>query len=93
MIRHMHIWTRTHPCLTNDLKSGNVCLTISNITNNYFYCNQNNLSFVLLLALFILQGLSFLLVFMTALELICAHAGSSSTEKTTDRYLLCFTDY
>ena len=64
--------------------------TSQTITSN---CNQNNLSFVLLLALFILQGLSFLLVFMTALELICAHAGSSSTEKTTDRYLLCFTDY
>ena len=37
-------------------------------------CDQNNTPFILLLIPYLLQGLSFLLVFMTALEFICAQA-------------------
>ena len=50
------------------------CQSISNATNNLFNCDQNNTPFLLLLIPNILQGLSFFLVFMTALEFICAQA-------------------
>ena len=57
-----------------DLDINGTCLSISNATNNLFYCDQNNTPFLLLLIPNILQGLSFFLVFMTALEFICAQA-------------------
>ena len=57
-----------------DLNINGTCLSISNATNNLFYCDQNNTPFLLLLIPNILQGLSFFLVFMTALEFICAQA-------------------
>ena len=60
--------------LTIDLNINGTCLSISNATNNLFYCDQNNTPFLLLLIPNILQGLSFFLVFMTALEFICAQA-------------------
>ena len=50
------------------------CQSISNATNNLLYCDQNNTPFLLLLIPNILQGLSIFLVFMTALEFICAQA-------------------
>ena len=52
----------------------NACVTISNATNNLYYCEENNIPFLLLLIPNALQGLSILLVFMTALEFICAQA-------------------
>ena len=60
--------------LTMHLNINGTCLSISNATNNLFYCDQNNTPFLLLLIPNILQGLSFFLVFMTALEFICAQA-------------------
>ena len=57
-----------------DLIINGTCQSISNATNNLFYCDQNNTPFLLLLIPNILQGLSFFLVFMTALEFICAQA-------------------
>ena len=60
--------------LTSRLIINGTCLSISNATNNLFYCDQNNTPFLLLLIPNILQGLAFFLVFMTALEFICAQA-------------------
>ena len=60
--------------LAIELNIDNTCTTISNATDNFFYCGQNNTPFLLLLIPYLLQGLSFLLVFMTALEFICAQA-------------------
>ena len=60
--------------MTIDFNINGTCLSISNATNNLFYCDQNNTPFLLLLIPNILQGLSFFLVFMTALEFICAQA-------------------
>ena len=60
--------------MTVDLNINGTCRSISNATNNLFYCDQNNTPFLLLLIPNILQGLSFFLVFMTALEFICAQA-------------------
>ena len=59
---------------TIDLNINGTCLSLSNATNNLFYCDQNNTPFLLLLIPNILQGLAFFLVFMTALEFICAQA-------------------
>ena len=50
----------------------NACHTVSNFMNNFFHCDQNNTPFLLLLIPSTLQGLSYLLVFMTTLEFICA---------------------
>ena len=50
------------------------CNTIANITKNLVHCPINNTPFLLLLIPNTLQGLSFLLVFMTALKFICAQA-------------------
>ena len=60
--------------LSCEFDFNDVCLTISNITDNYYYCTLNNTPFLLLFIPSILQGLSYLLVFMTALEFICAQA-------------------
>ena len=54
--------------LTSKININNACLTVSNFTNNFFHCDQNNTPFLLLLIPNILYGLSYLLVFMTALE-------------------------
>ena len=58
--------------LTSEININNACLTVSNFTNNFFHCDQNNTPFLLLLIPNILYGLSYLLVFMTVLEFICA---------------------
>ena len=60
--------------LVAQLNMNGSCLSIPELTDNYFICNENNTPFLLLLMPNILQGLSFLLVFMTALEFICAQA-------------------
>ena len=60
--------------LSCDLNINNACVTISNATNNLYSCKENNIPFLLLLIPNALQGLSILLVFMTALEFICAQA-------------------
>ena len=60
--------------LTSELNINGTCLTISNLTDNYFHCRQDNTSFLLLLIPEVLEGLFVLLVFMTALEFICAQA-------------------
>ena len=58
--------------ITNAL-TGN-CSDISTISNGKYYCTQNNLTFLLLIIPNVLHGLACLLVFMTALEFICAQA-------------------
>jgi len=60
--------------LTSELNINGTCLTISNWTDDYFHCHQDNTSFLLLLIPEVLEGLFVLLVFMTALEFICAQA-------------------
>ena len=60
--------------LTSEINISGSCQTISNVTDNFFYCNQNDTPYFLLIIPNILQGLSYLLVFMTALEFICAQA-------------------
>ena len=50
------------------------CTFISTINDNKFYCTQNNFTFLLLIIPYVLHGLAYLLVFMTALEFICAQA-------------------
>ena len=50
------------------------CSNISELTDNQLFCEENNIPFILLLVPNVLQGLSFLLVFMTALEFICSQA-------------------
>ena len=60
--------------LACDININNACVTISNATDNLYSCKTNNIPFLLLLIPNALQGLSILLVFMTALEFICAQA-------------------
>ena len=50
------------------------CSDISTISDGKYYCTQNNLTFLLLIIPYVLHGLAYLLVFMTALEFICAQA-------------------
>ena len=50
------------------------CSDISTISDGKYYCTQNNLTFLLLIIPYVLYGLAYLLVFMTALEFICAQA-------------------
>ena len=61
--------------LENHVVSDNgTCLNIAEATDNHFECIQHDVPFLLLIIPNLLQGLSFLLVFMTALEFICAQA-------------------
>ena len=60
--------------LSVDLNINNACLTISNFSDNAFHCDENNIAFLFLVIPNLFQGLSYLLVFMTALEFICAQA-------------------
>ena len=54
--------------------STGTCSDISTISDHKYYCTQNNLTFLLLVIPNVLHGLAYLLVFMTALEFICAQA-------------------
>ena len=65
-----------HSCyfLTIELNINGTCLTISDLTDNYFHCRQDNTFFLLLLIPEVLEGLFVLLVFMTALKFFCAQA-------------------
>ena len=49
------------------------CHSVAEVDHRY-YCDYNNTPFLLIIIPCILQGLSILLVFMTALEFICAQA-------------------
>ena len=60
--------------LSCDININNACVTISNATDNLYSCKTDNIPFLLLGIPSVLQGLSILLVFMTALEFICAQA-------------------
>ena len=57
-----------------EININNACVTIPNFTDGMYSCKTNDIPFLLLLIPNVLQGLSFLLVFMTALEFICAQA-------------------
>ena len=56
-----------------DALTGN-CSDIATISDGEYYCTQHNLTFLLLIIPYVLHGLAYLLVFMTALEFICAQA-------------------
>ena len=56
-----------------DAVSGN-CSDIATISDGKYYCTQHNLTFLLIIIPYVLHGLAYLLVFMTALEFICAQA-------------------
>ena len=58
----------------SELNIDGTCNSVANITDDLVYCPVNNIPFLLLLIPNTLQGLSFLLVFMTALKFICAQA-------------------
>ena len=60
--------------LTGKFNVSSKCVTLQHATDNFFYCDINDTPFLLLFILNILQGLIFLLVFITALEFICAQA-------------------
>ena len=60
--------------LISEIEINGICSNITDLTDNQFFCNENDTPFFLLLIPSVLQGLSFLLVFMTALEFICAQA-------------------
>ena len=50
------------------------CSDISTISDGKYYCTQNKKKFLLLIIPYVMHGLAYLLVFMTALEFICAQA-------------------
>ena len=56
------------------VRDNGTCINIAEATDNHFECIEHNVPFLLLVIPNLLQGLSFLLVFMTALEFICAQA-------------------
>ena len=56
---------------TND---NSTCFNFTALTDHEYYCTENNTTFLLLIITHVLQGLAYLLVFMTALEFICAQA-------------------
>ena len=60
--------------IVSNINVNGTCYTFANFTQNEYYCESNNTPFYLTIVPSILQGLSFLLVFMTALEFICAQA-------------------
>ena len=60
--------------LISEIEINGTCSNITDLTDNQFFCDENDTPFFLLLISSVLQGLSFLLVFMTALEFICAQA-------------------
>ena len=60
--------------LTSEFNINGTCLTISNLTDNYFHCRVSNTGFLLFPIVSVLEGLFYFLVFMTALEFICAQA-------------------
>ena len=50
------------------------CSNFTALTDNKYYCTENNTTFLLLIIPHGLQGIAYLLVFMTAIEFICAQA-------------------
>ena len=60
--------------LTGKFNVSGECVTMQHATHDFFHCDINDTPFLLLFIPNILQGLIFLLVFMTTLEFICAQA-------------------
>ena len=60
--------------LMSELDINGNCSAISHFTNFTYQCRHNDMAFLLLLIPNFLQGIFYLLVFMTALEFICAQA-------------------
>ena len=50
------------------------CSNFTALTHHEYYCTENNTTFLLLIIPHVLQGMAYLLVFMTAIEFICAQA-------------------
>ena len=61
-------------CYIISSKSKNINGTCSVLSEYQDYCDLNNTPFLLMIIPNVLQGLAFLLVFMTTLEFICAQA-------------------
>ena len=78
--------------LTSKLNINGTCLTISNLTDNYFHFRQDNTSFLLLT-----DSRSTRRVICSSCvhdcTQVCLCSGSSSTERATSRCVVCFTDY
>ena len=60
--------------IMSDINMNGTCYSFAEFTHNEYYCELNNVPFLLVIIPSVLQGMSFLLVFMTALEFICAQA-------------------
>ena len=60
--------------IISDINMNGTCYSFAEFTHNEYYCELNNVPFLLVIIPSVLQGLSLLLVFMTALEFICAQA-------------------
>ena len=58
----------------SQLNINGTCSNITALTHHEYYCIENNTTFFLLIIPHVLQGLAYLLVFMTTLEFICAQA-------------------
>ena len=59
--------------LSTKISVNGTCYSVTGVDHTY-YCDFNNTPFLLIIIPSILQGLSILLVFMTAIEFICAQA-------------------
>ena len=60
--------------LQSEFDINGTCSSVTEFTNDTFFCDESNTPFLLLILINVLQGLSFLLVFMTALQFICVQA-------------------
>ena len=61
--------------LVSEFDVNGTCINIKDLNNEFAHCTANNSVYLLLLVVpYVLQGITYLLVFMTALEFICAQA-------------------
>ena len=58
----------------SQLNINGTCSNVTELTHKQFFCDENNSPFLWMMVPSVLQGLSFLLVFMTVLEFISAQA-------------------
>ena len=71
---HFDMPSRSCFIFSTQLNVNGTCYNITALTHYEYYCTENNATFLLLIIPQVLQGLTYLLVFMTALEFICAQA-------------------
>ena len=71
---HHHPSTFCYILVSEVMDSNGTCSTITALTHHEYHCTENDTTFLLLIIPHVLQGVAYLLVFMTALEFICAQA-------------------